>query len=288
MSALYKRELKSYFRGLTGCLFCAVYLIWSGIFMLIYNLKSAIAQPEATMYYNLLLLLLIIPILTMRTFAEERRQKTDQLLLSLPLTTGKIVMAKYLSAMTVIALPIVFTGVYPLILSLFGTVNLASAYAALFAELLFAALIAAIGVFISALCENPAIAAILSIVVNAALFFLTQLVGSDLSTSEWTSLIAVAVLIVLAALLVYFLTKSFGAAYVFGAVGAIAAVVIFLIKRELYAGAVNAWINAISPIDRMTPFMSGIFDLTAVVYYVAGSALFLFFSLQAVEKRRWN
>ena len=288
MNALYKRELRSYFHGLIGWLYCTVYLVWVGVFFLFINLQGLYPQFETALSYHTLILLLIVPILTMRSFAEEKRQKTDQLLFSLPLSMTKIVLAKYFAILTVIAIPMLVTCLYPLILVLFGTVNLLETYASIFATFLFAALLAALGVFLSCLSETPAIAAILSLVVNAVLFFLTQLIGSQLSTSSLTSLVAILVLIVLVALIVYLLTKSFVASYVFGALFAGGTVLLYFFKKELFAGAINGWISALSPIDRIEPFMSGIFDLGSVVYFLSGVALFLFFSIQAEEKRRWS
>ena len=120
-----------------------------------------------------MILFLTIPILTMRSIAEDRRQKTDQLLYSLPLSLPKIVLAKYFALLTTAVLPTLVSLLYPLILSLYGTVNFGTTYTALLTQALFIALLCAIGMFISSLTESPAIAAILTLTVNAALFLMS-------------------------------------------------------------------------------------------------------------------
>ena len=242
---------------------------------------------EALIYYQLMILFLTIPILTMRSIAEDRRQKTDQLLYSLPLSLPKIVLAKYFALLTTAVLPTLVSLLYPLILSLYGTVNFGTTYTALLTQALFIALLCAIGMFISSLTESSAIAAILTLTVNAALF-LMSFFTTAIPQTELASLIGFAVIIVLVAFLAYYMTKSVIAAYAVGAVGIVAEIILYFVKKDLFAGAINKVIDAMSVFSRVDLGTSGILDLSGIVYFVTAAALFVFLSVQAVEKRRWS
>lgn len=292
MGAVYERELKGYLHGMTGIIFISVNLLFSGLMLFLKNLTGQLwyfqdPQMESMIYYQLMILFLTIPILTMRSIAEDRRQKTDQLLYSLPLSLPKIVLAKYFALLTTAVLPTLVSLFYPLILSLYGTVNFGTTYTALLTQALFIALLCAIGMFISSLTESPAIAAILTLTVNAALF-LMSFFTTAIPQTELASLIGFAVIIVLVAFLAYYMTKSVIAAYAVGAVGIVAEIILYFVKKDLFAGAINKVIDAMSVFSRVDLGTSGILDLSGIVYFVTAAALFVFLSVQAVEKRRWS
>ena len=287
MGAVYERELKGYLHGMTGIIFISVNLLFSGLMLFLENLKYQDPKMEALIYYQLMILFLTIPILTMRSIAEDRRQKTDQLLYSLPLSLPKIVLAKYFALLTTAVLPTLVSLLYPLILSLYGTVNFGTTYTALLTQALFIALLCAIGMFISSLTESPAIAAILTLTVNAALYMMSFFTTA-IPQTELASLIGFAVIIVLVAFLAYYMTKSVIAAYAVGAVGIVAEIILYFVKKDLFAGAINKVIDAMSVFSRVDLGTSGILDLSGIVYFVTAAALFVFLSVQAVEKRRWS
>ena len=141
--------------------------------------------------------------------------------------------------------------------------------------------------FISSLTESPAIAAILTLTVNAALF-LMSFFTTAIPQTELASLIGFAVIIVLVAFLAYYMTKSVIAAYAVGAVGIVAEIILYFVKKDLFAGAINKVIDATSVFSRVDLGTSGILDLSGIVYFVTAAALFVFLSVQAVEKRRWS
>ena len=131
MFAIYKRELKNNFINMTGYLFISFMLVVTGIFTTLINLLSAYPTFENVLSNITIVFLLIIPILTMRSIAEERHSKTDQLLYSLPVSVTQVVLAKYLAMFTVFLIPVGIIALYPLILSIFGTVYFGTAYGAL-------------------------------------------------------------------------------------------------------------------------------------------------------------
>jgi ABC-type transport system involved in multi-copper enzyme maturation permease subunit len=120
MFAIYKKELKNYFINMTGYIFIGFMLAITGIFTTLVNLIGTYPSFENVLSNITIVFLLIIPILTMRSVAEERHSKTDQLLYSLPVSVTQIVLAKYLAMFTVFLIPVAIIGLYPLILSIFG------------------------------------------------------------------------------------------------------------------------------------------------------------------------
>lgn len=133
MIAVLKHELKGYFHSLTAYFFGAFLLIITGVGAMIYNINQTIANFEYVLYYGCLVLIIIVPILTMRVVAEEKRQKTDQLLYALPITTTQVVIGKYLSLLTVFLTPLCVVSIYPLIFAQYGDVYLPTSYGSIFA-----------------------------------------------------------------------------------------------------------------------------------------------------------
>lgn len=183
MSAIYRREIRAYFTGMTAYVFIAFLLLFAGIYTMAYNLTGAYPNFEYVLQSMSIIFLIAIPILTMRVIAEERRQKTDQLLYALPIGMTRVVLGKYLAMITVVAIPCVIMGFYPLILRSFGNVPLGTAYGALLAFFLLSCTLSAVGMLISSLTDNQAVAAGLCFVVMLLLYFMNSL-ASFLSDSD--------------------------------------------------------------------------------------------------------
>ena len=124
MTAIYKRELKSYFQSMTGYVLIAFLVIFTGIYFMAYNLNSGYPYFSYVLMNINYVLIIIIPMLTMRSFAEERKNKTDQLLLAAPVKLFDIVMGKYLAMVTVFAVPCLIFCIFPIIIKSFGTAYL--------------------------------------------------------------------------------------------------------------------------------------------------------------------
>ena len=172
MVAVFKREIKSQFISMTGFLFAALLLLFVGIFATQFHLLGGYASFEHTLQSTCTILLLGVPLLTMRSLPEDKRAKTDRLLYSLPLKLSQIILGKYLAMLVVFAIPTLILATYPLVLSAFGKVNLGSAYACVLAFFLLGAALIAIGTFVSALTENQLSAAVVTIGVIAVMVLL--------------------------------------------------------------------------------------------------------------------
>lgn len=149
MIAVLKHELRIYFHSLTAYIFGAFLLVFVGLWAMLYNLEAAVSNFEYVLGSSTPIFIIIVPILTMRIIAEERKQKTDQLLYSLPVSTTEIVLGKYCALLLVYAIPLGIVATYPLIFSQYGEVYLLTAYGSLVAFFLLGAALLAVGVFIS-------------------------------------------------------------------------------------------------------------------------------------------
>ncbi len=287
MAAVFKHELRLYFHSLTAYVFGAFLLVFVGIGSMLYNLQAAVSNFEFVLSFSSLVFAVIVPILTMRVIAEERRQKTDQLLYSLPLTTGRIIMGKYLALLIVYALPLSIIAVYPLIFAQYGEVYLLTAYGSLLAFFMVGAALLAVGMFISSLTDNQGFAAGIGIAAILFNYFSVSL-AEYVSSTAIGSAFAIFVIAALIGLTVKRLTRNETLGY--GVCIGIMAVttVTFLINSSLFEGLLPAIMKKLSLFDRFEVFVNGIFDLTGIVYFLTVIVFFLFLSVQSLEKRRYN
>ena len=207
MIAVLKHELRTYFRSLTAYVFGAFLLLFIGIGSVLYNLQAAVSNFELVLSFSCLVFAVIVPILTMRVLAEERKQKTDQLLYSLPITTTQVVLGKFLALLVVYLIPLAIVSLYPLIFSQYGEVYLLTAYGSILAFFVLGAALIAVGVFISSLTENQGFAAGIGIAAILLNYYSVSL-SESVSSTAFGSLIALAVGIVLLGFIIRHLTKN--------------------------------------------------------------------------------
>lgn len=287
MKAIFKHELRLYFESMTAYVFGAFLLLFIGIGSMLYNLRSAVSNFEFVLSFAAIVFVVIVPVLTMRCLSEERKQKTDQLLYSLPITTTQVVLGKYGALLVVFLLPLCFIALYPLMFSQFGEVYLPTAYGSLAAFFLLGAALLAVGVFLSSLTDNQGLAAGLGIGVILLNYYCVSLSEYVSSTAAGTA-IALVVLIAALGFLVKALTRSTPA-------GAGASLLLLALLGLCYAldstaleGLLPAIMKKISLFERFYTFVDGAFDLTNVVYFLSVTLFFLFLTVESLEKRRYN
>ena len=178
MKAIFKKELRSYFCSPLGYVFIAVFALVTALFFFIYNLVQGIGDISYVFSHIMLLLVLIIPVLTMRSFAEEKNKKTDQLLLTCPISVGEIVIGKTLAAYVVFALALALTLIYPLIISFYTETAWATVMCNYLGFFLMGAAFISVGIFISSLTENLLISAVASFGALFALYLMDWVSGS--------------------------------------------------------------------------------------------------------------
>lgn len=287
MIAVFRRELGSCFRGVIGYLLSAFVLIFAGIYTMAYNLSGYCSNFEYVLNAVSFIYLIAVPVISMRALAEERRQKTDQLLYSLPVRLSDVVIGKYLGMVCVLLLPTGIMALYPLLLSRWGAVSYANAYGALFAFFLLGACLLSVGLFISSLTESQVAAAVITLAAMLLLYFMSGL-SSYVPSDSSASLIALCLLAVVFAFVLWRLTGNSAAAL--GAVILLdgGLIVWHALSPAVFEGLFPKMMNAISVFERFQTFSDGVFDLTAIVYYLSVIAVFLFLTVQSMEKRRWS
>ena len=287
MLAILKRETKSYFTGMIGYVVVAVFLAVLGLYFTNQNLMFASPDFGGVLYTCTILLLFLLPALSMRSFAEERRAKTDQLLLTSPVSIPGIVLGKFLAQMAVFCVPLLAAAVMPLILTAFGRVNLIGDYASLLGFVLLGAACISIGTFLSSLTENQIIA-YLSTFGVLLVGYLMNGIRSMFTSGNLLAFLVFTVVLLIAAILVGVTCKSLvaGAGTFFAGVAAL--FVLFTVRPAWLLSAFNAVLSALALFDPFTNIVSGMFSLTAMLYYLSVTALFLFLTGQTLERRRWN
>ena len=287
MIAVFKHEVHSVFHSLTIYLFCAALLCFVGVGAMIYNIQASVANIEYVLNFVSIGLVVIIPVLTMRSFAEERKQKTDQLLYSLPLKTWQIVGGKYLSLVVMFLLPVAIICIYPYIFSKYGEVYLPGSYGALFAFFVMGAALIAVGMFISSLTENQGFAAGIAIVLFLFNYYSVSL-SEQVSATSYGSAFALCVIAVLIGFIVKALTRNNAIALSVGGGLAVLTLAAYFIVPDKFEGLLPSIMEKLSLFDRFTTFVNGVFDLTALVFYASVIVLGLFLTVQSLEKRRYN
>lgn len=287
MIAVYKRELGSYLTSMIGYLFIFFILFLTGIYFSAYQLGAAYPRFEYTLSALTFVFLISVPILTMRVLAEERKQKTDQLLLTAPVSVGNIVIGKYLALVTVYAIPILVMCTYPLIMSKFGTVAFGSAYTAILGFFLLGCANIAIGVFMSALTESQVIAAVLTFVLLFA-FYMMNGISSFFSKTSMSTCVTFGLLILAAAIILYTMIKNALISAIAAVIGEVILVVIYVVKSSVFEGGIQKVLNIFNLSGHFDNFTSNIFDIKGIVYFLSVIAVCLFLTMQSISKRRWN
>ena len=287
MLAIYKRELKSYLTSMVGYLFMFFVLLIAGIYFSAYQLSAAYPKFEYTLNAMTFVFLIAVPILTMRVLAEERKQKTDQLLLTSPVSVSGIVMGKYLALVTIYAIPVAILATYPLIMSKFGTVEFGSAYTALLGFFLLGSANIAIGVFFSAITESQVIAAVLTFVFLFA-FYMMNGISSFFSQTAMSTAVTFWLLIIALSLMIYSMIKNVVISGAICVVGEIALVVIYLVKSSVFEGGIQQVLEVFNLSSHFENFTNSIFDVTGVLYFLSVIAICIFLTMQTILKRRWN
>ena len=256
MSAIYRKELRSYFINPIGYVYLGVFLVFSALLCCYTTLISGSYDTGSYFTYLIFTFIILIPILTMRLFAEERKLRTEQLLLTAPVTITGMVLGKYFAALTIFVSGILVSCVNFLPLYIIASAEkngtdysmthlgpvTAEVVGSLVAVILLGAALIAVGTLISALTENQLSAAVVTIGVIAGMILLN--VFNLLSDSDGQPLIA--------------------------------------------SYAIRAVIDWISVLSRFSNFSNGIFDYAALLYYVSLSFVFLFLTVRVYEKRRWG
>ena len=288
MLSIYKKELRSYFTGLTGYVAISLILLLTGIFIRVVAFQAKYMMIQNVLPSAAIILLIAIPIVTMSSFAGERAQKTDTLLYSLPLSTSKIVIGKYLSMMTVFSVPVLIISLIPLILKMYGTVDWFSVYSAILMFFLLISAMTAICMFMSSLCESQVIAAVLGSGALIVCYF-AAILTSVIPKTETAAFISFLVIAALIGLISYAFTKNLYIALSVGAVLMAVVSIVYINDNSVFLNIFGKTVDLFALFDRFAVSVnSKVFDLKTAVYYLSVAIFFNVLTVQTVEKRRYS
>lgn len=233
MWAVYRKELRSYFYSPIAYVLIGLFILLTSIFFFLGNLASRVADFSGIVGTMGFILVFIIPVLTMRILAEDRKNGTEVLLLTSPARLSGIVLGKFLAAFTVFLILTVLTFIYPVIIVLMGGKITAQLVGSYIGFILLGASFISVGLFASSITENQVVAVIVSFVGLLVMWIIDSLAG-----------------------------------FVGG-----------------FVGKILSWFSLLS---RYEDFNKGILSLSPVVYYISFTAVFIFITIQMIEKRRWS
>ncbi len=287
MFAVFKKEILTYFTSSVGYIFMAVFLLISGILFTTGNVFSMNSDYAGFMGSLIIIFLLVVPLLTMKIFSEEKKQKTDQLLLTSPRPVASVVLGKFLAAAALYLLTLIVTGIYPLLLSFHGRLDSAQILGTYIGFFLLGCSFISIGIYISSLTESQAGAAILTFCM-LIITWVIDFLGAFMPVSILSGMIFAVLITLLTALWMYNATRNISATTLPVIAGVIIIAAIYLINRELYANLIGRTLSWFSLTKRFTNFPMGILKLDALVYYLSFSGFFLFLTTGRIEKQRWS
>lgn len=288
MLAIYKRELKSYFQSMTGPVFVAFLIAFTGIYFMAYNMTAGYPYFSYTLSGSLIVFIVGIPLITMRSFSEERKNKTDQLLLTAPVSLGQVVLGKYLAMVTVIAVPNVIFCIFPLIIKSQGTAYLTVDYLSILVFFLLGCVYAAIGMFLSALTESQIIAFISTFGILLVLYLWDGILAM-LPSSALSGLIGVLILLTVVVFYIWRMTDNAVLSGGIELIGMITGIVVYIVRSEVYENLLSNFLGKLAIANVFTGITSNsIVDITGIALYLSFIAVFVFLTVQAIQKRRWS
>ncbi len=288
MTAIYKRELRSYFHSMIGYVFIAFLVAFTGIYFMAYNLNYGYPYFSYVLSSITFILLIAIPILTMRSFAEDRKNKTDQMLLTYPVSLHEVVLGKYLAMISILAVPCIIYLIFPLLIKAQGTAYIKVDYLAILVFYLLGCVYVSIGMFISSLTESQIIAAIGTFGV-LLISYLWSGITNFIASAAWVNLAGVIVILSLVVFLVWRMTKNWLLAAGLEVVALLGSIIPYIVKSSLYEGLLA---SVLGKMDLFSTFQSissnNLLDVSGIILYLSMIFLFNFLTMQMIQKRRWS
>lgn len=287
MKTILSREFKAYFNSPIGYVFLTFYLFMFGFYFSGININQSNGDYGLVFNYLVNLLLFTIPLMTMRLLSEEKKNKTDQLLLTAPISVKDIVLGKYFAALLLFLLTLGITLIHPLILTFLGDVPWPTVISTYVGYFLLGATLIAMSLFISSLTENQIISAIASIGIFLLLLLIDAL-ATLIPPQRFSSLIFVFAIIIALTLYIYVSIKDAYITLIIGFICVSATILTYKFFGTLFDGLCTKVLQWLSLFSRYNNFGDGLLDIGAIIYYLSFIFVFLFLTNQTIEKRRWN
>lgn len=287
MGAVYQKELRQYFHGLTGYLFAGLMIAAAGLLVAVMNLSTGIAEFSESLPTLAQLLILAIPLLTANTVVGERTAGTDLLLAALPLRQRDVILGKYFAAVTVFAVPVAVCAVFPPVLTLFGTVSLPAAYTALLGFFLLGCALTALCLFLSALTSCAVTGAALS-AVSLLLIDVFPIAAGLLPADAGISFALSIILGLSLALLLWKYSDSPAVGILAAAVTVLPTVICFAAVPDRFRALIPDLLRDAALFSRLSGFFGGRLDLPGILFYLSTVCLFVFLTVCVTERRGRN
>ena len=288
MIAIYKRELRSYFHSMIGYVFIAFLVAYTGIYFLSYNLNYGYPYFSYVLSGIMFVYLVAIPILTMRCFAEDKKNRTDQMLLTAPVSLFKIVLGKYLAMVTIMAIPCLIYLIFPLIIKAQGTAYILVDYLAIFVFFLLGCVYIAIGMFVSSLTESVIIAAIGAFGI-LLLTYLWSGILNFIPSAAWANAVAVAVLLSLVVLAIWNMTKNIVISGVLELIVVAGTIITYVVKKSVFESLLSTFLGKLELTEVFSNIADNhLLDVSGIILYLSLIVLFFFLTMQMIQKRRWS
>ena len=294
MLAVYKKEMRSYFTSFIGYVFIGLLmLVLSFIF---YNInivkKNAFIGYVFEHNYVQIVLMVLVPVMTMKVFADEKHSKTDQMLFTAPIKISSIVLGKFLAIATMFSIPMAIFSFYPLVLSDYGTIPWLASYNSILGFWLMGLTALAIGVYISSITENQIMSAVVTFVI-LLVSFMCFYMNTAFSNNAMTSVIFFSAIAALLAVVIFMQLKENVKIATIVSVGFLgvcvgALVIIYFAKQELLVGLIQQFLLKLSLYQNLSHFCVQYFEPAAVVYNISIIIFCLFLTNMSLEKRRWS
>ncbi|GAB4368648.1 MAG: hypothetical protein Kow009_05390 [Spirochaetales bacterium] len=286
MMAILKRELKSYFLTPIGYIYMGFFLLVAGVFFTFGNLISRSSQYTGFLGGILFIYLFAVPLLTMRLFSEEKRQRTDQLLLTSPVSIPEIVLGKFLAAFTVYLITLAVTVMYAIVVGVYGDLSFWETLGAYIGFIFLGASYISVGVFVSAGTENQLTAALVSFF-SLLMIWLIDPISNSLPVELVAGIIFASLLVVALCAYIYLNTKNIYITIAVFLLGAIIITVTYFVNMGIFIGFMRKFFSWFSLNKRYENFSMGLLKVDSLVYYLSFTGLFLFLTVRLIEKQRW-
>lgn len=287
MLAILKKELKAYFSSMLGYVVCAFLMLITGVFFSVLCLYQAMPVFGYVISSGGFLLCIVIPTLTMKSFADEEKLKTEQLLFSSAISLWDIVLGKFLAAFAVFSFSVLEMCIFPLIMGMYGEVEYQMAYSTIFAYWTLGGLLIAIGLLISSLTDNSITAAVVGFTIMIVMYMASSVIDM-FSTEAYVSLIALIIMAVAFSIFISKLSADKKVPFIMAIVLSVTIIVTFLIKTESFQGLIVSLMLHLTFFDDLAYFVNGAFEGSVIFKYISVTVLFLFFTVKSLQKRRWS
>lgn len=287
MKAIYKREIKMYFNSMIGYVFIAFFVLITAIYFSIQNILVLSPDFQNILSNVIMMFLILGPMLTMRLLSEEKNKKTDQLLLTAPVSIPSIVLGKYFAAVTVFLISLLITGIFPVILAFFGTVAVAQIIGTYIGFFLLGSAFIAVGLWVSSITDNQIVSAVATF---AAIFLLlmVQTIIKAASGSQGFSLMFAGIIALIIAFYFYYNTKNSEISITLFIIEMAVLLILYFVKRSIFTGLAGKFAMMFAVLTRFQNFAMGLLDVSSIVYFISFIAVFLYFTIRVIEKRRWS